>query len=217
MQTLAALAALVAVLAAAGNWWSRVATGPTAEHVELLTKPTATVAIGTMAVAWGVEADAPAAAIVAAAVAFTCCLVGDVALLPVVDRFVVGLGAFLVGHVAFVVMFVALGLESLRLAVEALALVVVVGATVGRRVVDGARRGDPALAGPVVAYLTVISSMAVVGWATGIPAAAVGSTLFLVSDAVLGWRQFVSERRWMAPVVMVTYHGALAGLALALR
>ena len=217
MQTLAALAATVAVVAAIGNWWSRIADGPAAARVELVTKPLATVAIGTMGVAFGVHGDAPATAIVAAVVAFVLCLGGDVALLPAVDRFVVGLASFLLGHIAFVVMFVALGLESTSLAIQAVAFSVVMGATVGRRVVDGARRTDAALAGPVIAYLAVISSMAVVGWATGIAAAALGSLLFVVSDSVLGWRQFVAERRWMAPVVMITYHGALAGLALSLR
>ncbi|MEX0846776.1 MAG: lysoplasmalogenase [Ilumatobacteraceae bacterium] len=217
MQTLAVLAATVAVVAAIGNWWSRLSTAATATRVELVTKPVTTIAIGALAVALGVEGDAPAGAIVAAVVAFACCLTGDVALLPVVDRFVVGLAAFLVGHVAFVVMFVLLGLESVTLAVVALVLVAGVGASLGRRVVAGAHRSDPALAAPVVGYLAVISSMAVVGWATAIPAAVVGSALFVASDSFLGWRQFVDERRWMAPVVMITYHGALFGLALSLR
>jgi uncharacterized membrane protein YhhN len=217
VQTLAVLAATVAAVAALGNWWSRVSVSPAASRVELVTKPTATIALGTLAVALGVDGGAPTGAVVAAVVAFACCLAGDVALLPAVDRFVVGLGAFLVGHVAFVVMFVLLGLESVGLAIAALVLVAIVGVAVGRRVVGGARRSDAALAAPVVGYLAVISSMAVVGWATAVPAAVVGSALFVASDSVLGWRQFVAERRWMAPVVMITYHGALAGLALSLR
>jgi alkenylglycerophosphocholine hydrolase len=217
VQTLVVLASIVAVAAALGNWWSRIADSPASARVEIVTKPTATIAIGTIAVLLGVRGDAPTGAIVAAVVGFVCCLAGDVALLPAVDRFVVGLGSFLAGHIAFVVMFVLLGLESAGMAIAALALVVVLGATVGRRVVGGAHRSDAALAAPVVGYLAVISSMAVVGWATAIPAAVVGSALFVASDSVLGWRQFVAERRWMSLVVMVTYHGALAGLALTLR
>ena len=74
---------------------------------------------------------------------------------------------------------------------------------------------------PVQAYLAVISSMAVVGWATGRPAAIAGSALFVTSDAILGWRQFASSstsrgRSWMPLAIMVTYHAALVGLALSL-
>jgi len=50
----------------------------------------------------------------------------------------------------------------------------------------------------------------------GVPAAIVGSALFVVSDSILGWRQFVAEHRWMPVAIMVTYHGALLGLALTL-
>jgi uncharacterized membrane protein YhhN len=82
--------------------------------------------------------------------------------------------------------------------------------------VAGARAQDASLAVPVQAYLAVISSMAVVGWATGRPAAIIGSTLFVTSDAILGWRQFVNARPWMPIAIMVTYHAALLGLALSL-
>ena len=54
------------------------------------------------------------------------------------------------------------------------------------------------------------------GVATGRPAAIAGSALFVLSDSILGWRQFVGPKRWMPLAVMVTYHGALLGLALTL-
>ena len=66
------------------------------------------------------------------------------------------------------------------------------------------------------AALLVISAMTIVGWSTGQPWVIVGSTAFVVSDSVLGWRQFVRPAPWMGPVVMVTYHGAIAALALSL-
>lgn len=43
-----------------------------------------------------------------------------------------------------------------------------------------------------------------------------GLALFVLSDSILGWRQFVGPKRWMPLAVMVTYHGALLGLALTL-
>jgi alkenylglycerophosphocholine/alkenylglycerophosphoethanolamine hydrolase len=212
-DTITIVAVVIAAVAMPANWWSRVVGH---DRVEVVTKPTATIAI---AVAGIVGAgDVSTTALVAAIIAFALCLAGDVALLPAIDRFVVGLASFLAGHLAFVVMFVALGLDEWWLAAAAGVAVTVIGAgLVGRRIVAGAVERDPGLAMPVRAYLAIISVMVVVGWATGIAAAIIGSTLFLLSDSVLGWRQFVASRRWMAPIVMMTYHGALVGLAFSLR
>lgn len=208
---LTATAAVVAAIAATGNWWSRIALH---RRVEAVTKPLATIAIAVLGLS--LADGVPTAALVLGTIGFVCCLAGDVALLPAIDRFVVGLGAFLLGHLAFAAMFVVLGLDSWWLAIVALLLVGVLGATAGRRIVAAAGRSRAAYATPVKAYLAVISLMAVTGWATGIGAAIIGSTLFVLSDSILGWRQFVAERRWMAPAVMMTYHGALLGLALSL-
>ena len=214
-------AATVAFVVCACNWWSRRpgAGDATSRRVEAASKPLATLALAALAIVAATVggADAPTGALVAALVGFALCLGGDVALLPFVDRFVVGLASFLAGHVAFVVMFVLLGLDRPELAVVAIALVSALVLTAGRRIVDGARRESTALRRPVQTYLAVISSMAVVGFATGRPAAVVGSALFVASDAILGWNKFVRQRRWMPIGVMTTYHGALAGLAWSLR
>jgi uncharacterized membrane protein YhhN len=204
---------VIAAIAAVANWWSRITDNRT---VELLSKPIATIAIGGVAVAAAEQGDVSTAALVAAIVGFLCCLAGDVALLPAVDRFVVGLASFLVGHIAFVVMFTLLGLDEWWLGIVALVGVSIVAVLLGRPIVLGARTKDASLATPVRAYLAIISSMAVVGWATGRPAAIAGSALFVASDSVLGWSQFVDRRRWMPVTIMVTYHLALLGIALSL-
>ena len=214
-----AVGAVAAVLCIA-NWWSRrPADDADRRHsLETVTKPLATIALAALAVVSATaRGDAPTGAVIAATVAFALCLGGDVALLPQVDRFVIGLASFLAGHVAFVVMFVLLGLDRLELALPALVGVAIVALTVGRRIVAGAARSSRSLVRPVQAYLAVICSMAVVGWATGRPAAIVGSALFVASDSVLGWNRFVGQRHWMPVAVMGTYHGALGGLALSLR
>jgi uncharacterized membrane protein YhhN len=46
--------------------------------------------------------------------------------------------------------------------------------------------------------------------------AVAGAVLFLTSDTILGWRQFVSQRSWMPVAIMVTYHLAQAGLVISL-
>jgi hypothetical protein len=69
---------------------------------------------------------------------------------------------------------------------------------------------------PVRAYLVVICSMCVLGWATGNWLIMLGSGVFIVSDSILGWGQFVADRAWMHLAIMVTYHVAIVSLALSL-
>lgn len=214
-EVITVVTAVIAGVAVLSNWWSRVATGAAAATVELVSKPAATIAIGVLAVTAS-DPEVSTAALVAGIIGFVLCLGGDIALLPAVDRFVVGLGSFLAGHLAFVVMFVLLGLDRPWLGAVALGATAIVVALVGRPILAGARAKDPSLVVPVRGYLTIISAMAIVGWATGRPAAIVGSSLFVLSDSILGHRMFVVARRWAPLAVMVTYHGALLGLALTL-
>lgn len=203
-------ALLVAVgVTAVLNWWSRWV-----DHarLELVTKPLTTVLVIGVALRAGAEPLATGLAVAA----LTFCLIGDIALLRAVDRFLVGLGAFLLGHLAFVPVLVVLGLDRPDLVLVALAWLVPVVGFPGRQIVIAAGRGHPELRLPVGAYLAVISSMALVAWATGVGFALLGSTAFVVSDTILGWRRFVRDERWMAPAIMATYHVALVGLALSL-
>jgi len=206
---------IASAVVAIANWWSRWRDDG---RTELVTKPLATILIAAFAVACAVDgnAHAPRGALVAGIIGFACCLAGDVALLPAIDKFVVGLGSFLVGHLAFVVMFVLLGLDRWWLGAIAVVGTLAVAVGLGRRIVAGAVVKAREYAMPVRAYLVVISVMAIVGWATGRPAAVLGATAFITSDAILGWEVFVDERPWMPVAIMVTYHAALAGLAASL-
>lgn len=204
------VALLVATaLAAVTDWWSRVRH---LEKLETITKPLTTVLVIGLALVSG----APAGQIAVAAVALTLCLLGDVALMPVIDKFVLGLAAFLLGHLVFIGLFLQYGLPKAWLGGIALLLAAVLVMSVGNVIVMGASAKDPALKQPVTAYLLIISLMTVFGWATGAPWVIVGTTLFVISDSILGWRQFVREQAWMSLAVMVTYHGAIACLALSL-
>ncbi len=200
--------ALIATAAAAvANWYSR---WTHADRVELISKPLTTVgAIAVAALAGGDHS-----ATIVAVIALALCLVGDVALLPVVDRFVVGLAAFLLGHIGFIVMFVLLGLERWRLAGVAIAGCALLLGTAAVPIVRGATAKGFGV--PVRAYLVVISSMCVVGWATGNWLVMIGATAFIISDSILGWGEFVAERPWMHLAIMVTYHVAIVSLALSL-
>jgi uncharacterized membrane protein YhhN len=139
-------------------------------------------------------------------------LVGDVALLLEDRWFVVGLGAFLSGHVAYIVS-LQLGATSGALMLAGLVVVLAAGWSIGRTIVGEVRAGPGRrLTGPVVAYMTVISSMVVSAFGTAAVPAIGGALLFYASDATLAWNRFVESLRLGPVAVMVTYHLAQAGL-----
>jgi uncharacterized membrane protein YhhN len=197
------------VVVAVIDWWSRARHLP---RVERWSKPLAT--IGVIGIA--LVSEAPGDQITVAVIALTLCLIGDVALMAPFDRFVVGLGAFLASHLVFIVLFAKYGFDSAVAAGVALIGAGLLIATVGAVIVRGATAHDRALRRPVLAYLCVICAMAAAGWATGLPWVVAGSTFFVVSDSILGWRRFVREQPWMNVAVMVTYHLAIGSLALSL-
>jgi uncharacterized membrane protein YhhN len=132
----------------------------------------------------------------------------------VVDRFVVGLAAFLLGHIAFIVMFALRGFDRWTMAGVAIAGCALLLGTAAVPIVRGA--AVKGFGVPVKAYLAVICTMCVLGWATGNWLIMAGATAFIISDSILGWGEFVAERTWMHVAIMVTYHVAIVSLALSL-
>lgn len=201
-MTPAAIAALiVAAPFALGDWWSRLRHH---KALEVVCKPATLVALIVAAVA----ADpAPGAgdrrAWFVAALVFS--LAGDV-LLMLRDRFVAGLAAFLAGHVSYVAGFWTDPPSGTGLIVAGLLVVVALG-PVATRIVSALRaHGERTLAGPVVAYILVISAMVVSALASGNAAAGAGAVLFAGSDSLIAWDRFVRPQRWAAVAIMVTYH-----------
>jgi uncharacterized membrane protein YhhN len=199
--------AIATGVVAIANWHSRWKPN---DRLELITKPLTT--IGAIAIA--AAADGPRSATILTVIALALCLVGDIALLAVVDRFVVGLAAFLLGHLAFMVMFVARGLHDRTWAGVAVIGVVALFAAVAVPILRGA--AVKGFGTPVRAYLSVISVMCVLGWATGNGLVVVGATAFIISDSILGWDEFVAEAKWRHVAIMVSYHVAIVSLALSL-
>jgi uncharacterized membrane protein YhhN len=195
--------AAVAIL----NWYSR---SRQRVRLELVSKPLTT--IGAIVIA--AAAGGPTGATIVAVIALALCLLGDVALLRVVDEFVVGLAAFLLAHLAFIVMFAMRGFDRWSMAGVAIAACALLLGTVAIPIVRGA--GVKGFGIPVRAYLAVICAMTIAGWATGNWLVMLGSAAFIVSDSILGWGEFVAERPWMHVAIMVTYHVAIVSLALSL-
>jgi uncharacterized membrane protein YhhN len=135
---------------------------------------------------------------------------GDVALLGSGRRaFLTGLGSFFGAHLAYVSAYrtrstgPVLATGRSRLAMGA-------GAGLAAGMALAARRRDPRLAGPVAAYGLVLTTMAVTS--ATVPEGErgrvmAGTSLFLLSDTLIGVGKFVLDRR--SPVleaaVMATY------------
>jgi len=198
---------IATAIAAVTNWyacWRDLA------RLERISKVLTT--IGAIAIA--ALAGGPTNTTVAGVIALSLCLIGDIALLDVVDRFLVGLAAFLLGHVAFIVMFAMLGFDRWRIAGLAIAACALLLGTVAVPIVRGASAKGMGI--PVRIYLAVIVSMAILGWATGNWLIMLGTAAFIVSDTILGWNRFVVSKHWMEVAIMVTYHVAIVSLALSL-
>ena len=202
--------AVVFAIAAGANWWSRWTDD---RRTELWSKPLALIALIGVAVTLD-PVDSAVRAWFVVALVFS--LAGDVFLLDGDRRFIPGLVAFLFAHVAYTVGLIVAPDWSWAGFFVGVALVVALVSTVGLRIVRAARRSEPVLGPAVSAYLLAISLMFCAAVATGNPWAIVGAGLFVASDSVLGWRQFVGSASWMPVTVMVTYHLGQAGLVASL-
>jgi uncharacterized membrane protein YhhN len=203
--------AAIFVVAAAANWWSRLSDGR--RRTELWSKPLALVALIAVAVALQ-----PADQLVRAwfVTALVCSLAGDVFLLYGERYFVPGLASFLLAHLAYTFGFLAFDDWSSAGFLLGAAMMATLAVAVGVRIVRAARRKERVLGPAVTAYLLAISVMFCAAMATGNTWAILGAALFVVSDSVLGWRQFVADARWMPVTIMITYHLGQAGLVASL-
>jgi len=149
-------------------------------------------------------------------------LVGDVFLmLPYGRFFIPGLIAFLIAHIFYII-----GLNpTLPPPGSVIILIVMAGvsATIYTYVAAALRqKGRPKMQIPVAAYVTIISLTCFSAWATlfrpAWPVAArvtaiLGATLFLASDTMLAWNEFIAPSQVRGVLVMVTYHLAQFALA----
>jgi uncharacterized membrane protein YhhN len=149
-------------------------------------------------------------------IALVFCLLGDVFLMLPHDAFVPGLASFAIAQICFAVSLLTQDVTSTRLVVG---LVIVVPTTIflARRFVKSiSTSGHKELVIPVVVYMLVIAAMAISAIAGGTAIGIAGAAFFMLSDSLIAEHRFVKERSWQPVGIMVTYHLALAGLALGL-
>jgi len=209
MTGAALLLLALTLVVAAGNW---LAVERDLLWLEYVCKPLTMVLLLLACLALDVDSDAARAWFL---VALAFCLAGDVFLMLPQDLFVPGLASFLVGHVAYIGGMLALDVTAPRLLVGGV-LVTVAVLTVGGRVLRGVRRVERALAGPVLAYILVISAMVATAVGTGRVLAVLGAVSFYVSDSLIAWNRFLASTPHARLSVMVTYHLGQIGLVLAL-
>lgn len=207
----AALLLVLTLVVAVGDW---VAVGLDKKPLEYVCKPLTMVVLIAAALALDPTSDAARACFVLALV-FS--LAGDVFLmLPNEKLFVFGLGSFLAGHIAYIVGLWWAGVAFGAFLVGVLVVAVAV-ATLGLRIVRGVRAGDHAeLAGPVTAYLVVISAMVASAVGRLNAFAIVGAVLFYASDALIAWNRFIEPKPWGRLAIITTYHLGQIGLVLSL-
>ena len=141
-------------------------------------------------------------------------LVGDVALMLPKDRFIAGLGAFLLAHIAYAAAFLG------RLEVIPV-LPFLPFALAGLFVVGLLWRHLDSLRWPVVVYAAAIAVMAGSAWAVAMTLGstsawlgAIGATLFVMSDTVLGLNRFVGQISNSEWLVLGTYFPAQVLIAM---
>ncbi|MGH9113622.1 MAG: lysoplasmalogenase [Acidimicrobiales bacterium] len=199
-MTSAAFVLLTITLAVAVGDWAAAHAGNRA--LEYVCKPLTMVALIAMALAIDPH-DPTVRTWFVVALAFS--LVGDVFLMLPGDRFVPGLAAFLLAHVAYAIGMLVDGVGAGRV-VMGLVVVGAALAVMGSALVRGLRATEPTLAGPVVAYMTVISAMVVCAVGTGRGLTIAGAVLFYASDSLIGWGRFVRAQPCWPLAVIVTYH-----------
>lgn len=201
----------IAVALSVLNW---VAVGQKNAILEYVSKPAATIAfLMTVAMTDAVH-DASWGWRVAA---FAFCLAGDVFLMLPKDAFIPGLASFAVAQILFTVSF-ATGETTASRVFIGLFVAIPLAAVLARRFVTAIRASDHAeLVAPVCVYMVVISAMAVGAIGSGNAVAIAGALIFMASDSLIAEMRFVKERAWHSVGIMVTYHLALACLALSIN
>lgn len=210
MTTASYLFFLLAAAFSILNWF---AVGKQNTPLEYFSKPAATTAFLAVVATLDVAHDAPWGWRIAA---FAFCLAGDVFLMLPKDAFIPGLASFAVAQILFTVSFATGETTATRLTIG-LVVAIPLAAFLARRFVAAIRAsGHTALVAPVCVYMVVISAMAVGAVGSGNAVAIAGALIFMASDSLIAETRFVRERSWHSVGIMVTYHVALAGLALSM-
>lgn len=133
------------------------------------------------------------------------CMLGDGF---IAVSFVSGLGAFLVGHLFYLTGFLKMS-QMTKFRLAAIIPMGLYSLIIGSQLIASLSEAEnDALVIPVIAYMLVISVMALSAILTGNKRAIAGSILFVISDSILSWNMFVSDIVYSDVFIMATYYSA---------
>lgn len=205
MPLVLAAVLLAVAVAATIDWWAVSTDRP---RLEAVAKPLVMVGLIVVALTMNPTPESARWWLVAA---LLCGLVGDVFLLPQVDRFLGGLAAFLAGHVLYLLALLPLRANALA-AIIGLGIAALMLKATGLPILKSVR--GSALAVPVALYMATVGAVVVVGWASGRWLLAGGAASFAASDALLGMDRFVEPAPQRRVWVHWLYHLGQVGLVL---
>ena len=192
------------------DWW---AVARHSKIVEYICKPAATIAFLAVAALISVDDSLPKTWRI---IALIFCVFGDVFLMLPKDAFVSGLASFAIAQMCFVAGFATQDATMTKLIIG-LTIVLPITLFLARRFIKAIKSsGHGELVLPVAVYMVVITAMATSAIAGGTAIGIGGALFFMLSDSLIAESRFVKERNWHSVGIMVTYHLALAGLALGL-
>ena len=135
----------------------------------------------------------------------------------IIISFVGGLSAFLIAHIFYIFGF----LRASRFTITRVSFIIILlpySIWIGYRIIPSLIAGNMEyLIIPVIIYITAIAIMGITAMLTGNLFAIAGSILFIISDSVLAWNEFIAPISNSRLLIMGTYYTAQFLIASSLR
>jgi alkenylglycerophosphocholine/alkenylglycerophosphoethanolamine hydrolase len=198
---------VLAGLAAGTDWWAVRSAKP---KIEGVAKPLVMVGL----IWWVAVSDANDTTRAWVGLALVLGLLGDLFLLPAVDKFELGLGSFLLGHLAYIGAALGSGHNNTSLLVAGSVGAPVAGLLIGWPLWKALEKSR--LRWPVMAYTAVTTALMMAVARTGLFFALTGAVTFAASDTLLGQTRFLRPRDDLRWIVHCLYHVGQALLVIGL-
>ncbi|WP_025026713.1 lysoplasmalogenase [Caldalkalibacillus mannanilyticus] len=135
-------------------------------------------------------------------------VLGDIFLMLPKDRFIQGLISFFFAHVSYILAFLTMGAHQ-ELSLPSTILLIALAIGFFLLIASGVRRSSGrVMLVAVFFYITVITTMTLLGLATGSPVLMAAVLFFYISDAILALNRFLYSFASSDYLIMITYYSA---------